>query len=64
MGNEWLKTCTKCHECMFYDSSKYPEYHGKLAECKNPKKNFIGAGLIGYYTLASAECFKRRIKNE
>lgn len=60
MPNEKLQACTKCRECRFYDPSPFPGYAGKLAKCTNPNKNFVGAGVIGYYTLASSECFKRK----
>lgn len=50
----------KCRNCRFYDPTPYPEYNGKLAQCTNPNKDFIGAGKIGYYTLASSVCYERR----
>lgn len=64
MGNtERIKNCVKCQSCRWYDATQFPEYGGKLAKCVNPKKNFIGAGLIGCYTLASSECYERRTHN-
>ena len=63
MALEQLKNCTKCRDCRFYDATPFPEYDGKLAKCVNPNKNFIGAGKIGFYTLASTECFERRAED-
>lgn len=50
----------KCSQCVFYNSSKFPEYNGKLAVCDNPNKDFIGAGKIGIYTVASKKCFQKK----
>lgn len=50
----------KCRDCAFYDATPFPEYNGRLAKCKNPNCDFIGAGKIGYNTLASGECFKKK----
>ena len=48
----------KCRDCKFYDASPFPEYHGKLAVCQKPTHADIGDGKIGFFTLASHECFE------
>lgn len=50
----------RCYQCEYYDQSKFPEYNGKLAICKNENKEFIGAGKIGFYTIANKKCFKKK----
>lgn len=63
MANEKLDKFAKCRDCKYYDASPFPEYEGKLAICTNPQKEFIGAGKIGFYTLASSACYERADKD-
>lgn len=48
----------KCRDCIHYDPSPFPEYGGKLAKCRAVKRNPVGAGKIGWYTVASRECYE------
>lgn len=50
----------KCFDCIHYDPSPFPEYHGKLAICDNPDKDFVGSGKIGRFTIASKRCFEKK----
>lgn len=55
-----LKLYKKCRDCAYYDASPFPKYKGKLAKCSNPHCADIGAGKIGFFTLASSECFTEK----
>lgn len=50
----------KCRYCKYYDPSPYPEYKGKLAVCRSDHPYSVGLGKIGFYTLASRDCFEWR----